>query len=355
MSLSARKLFRWGAVLACALGVTPVFAQTGGLTGHAKDEKGNAYIGYPILSERQDVRGVYKTKTDKHGGYVYIGLPIGNYKVTLQDQNGRTIYYIGKHVGMGDPTEVNFDLAQERAEAQKQQMANPETQKKLEQEAKEQKQFGGLKQTFDQGTELYNEKKYSEAAAMYGQALSLAKGTNIPIVLERMADSYQKAREYDKAVETYQKAIQATPQNANLHNNLGNVYAEMGKIPEAQQEFQKSAELDPTNASRAYFNLGVVMYNKGRMDEAASALKKATDMDPSFADAYFWEGQALFGKATTTAEGKISPAPGTAEAFEKYLKLDPTGKHVTEAQAVLQTLQSTVQMEYKVEKKKKRG
>jgi hypothetical protein len=97
------------------------------------------------------------------------------------------------------------------------------------------------------------------------------------------------------------------------------------------------------------------MYNKGRMDEAAAALKKATDMDASFADAYFWEGQALFGKATTTADGKISPAPGTAEAFEKYLKLDPSGKHATEAQAVLQTLQSTVQMEYKLGKKKKKS
>ena len=97
------------------------------------------------------------------------------------------------------------------------------------------------------------------------------------------------------------------------------------------------------------------MYNKGKMDEAAAALKKATEIDPNYADAFFWQGQALFGKATMSADGKVIPAPGTVEAFQAYLKLDPSGKHVTEAQAVLQTIQSTVQTEYKAEKKKKKG
>ena len=44
-----------------------------------------------------------------------------------------------------------------------------------------------------------------------------------------------------------------------------------------------------------------------------------------------------------------SLAPGTAEAFQQYLKLEPNGAHATEAQAVLQTLESTVQMEVKVD------
>jgi tetratricopeptide (TPR) repeat protein len=329
-----------------------LFAQTGGIQGACKSEKGEPLVGNPILIERQEVKGVYKTKTDKHGKYIYIGLPLGNYKVTIQDPNGRPLFNIAKHVGMGDPTDVDFDLQKERAQ---QQQANPEIQKKLEEQQKEQKQSTSLKQIFDQGTELYNEKKFAEAAAMYEQAVPLAKGNNVPIVMGRLGDSYAKAKQYDKAVQTYQFGIQANPQDFNLHNNLGNVYADMGKIPEAQAEFQKAAEADPRNASRAYFNLGVVMYNKGRMDEAATALKKATEVDANYADAYFYEGQALFGKASVGPDGKIAPAPGTAEAFQQYLKLEPTGAHVAEAQAVLQTLESTVQMEVKVEKKKKKG
>ncbi len=346
-----KRLLRGALVLALLVSAAPVLAQTGGLQGVCKGEKGDLLVGNPILIERQEVKGVYKTKTDKHGKYIYIGLPLGQYKVTLQDPNGRTIFNISKHVGMGDPTDVDFDLQKERA----QQRATPEAQKQQLQQEKEQKQSAGLKQIFDQGTELYNQKKYAEAAAMYEQAMPLAKGNNVPIVLGRLGDSYAKAKQYDKAVQTYQFGIQANPQDFNLHNNLGNVYAEMGKIPEAQAEFQKAAEADPANASRAYFNLGVVMYNKGKMDEAAAALKKATEMDANYADAYFWEGQALFGKASVSPDGKIAPAPGTAEAFQQYLKLEPNGTHVTEAQAVLQTLQSTVQMELKVEKKKKKG
>src|SRR5881296_2964925 len=117
----------------------PVFAQTGGITGKAMDDKGNILVGYPIIIERQDIKGVYKTKTDKHGNYVYVGLPLGNYKVTLQDPNGRPIFNVSKHVSFGDPTEINFDLAKEKAAAAKEQQANPEFQKKLAEQAKEEK------------------------------------------------------------------------------------------------------------------------------------------------------------------------------------------------------------------------
>lgn len=356
MVLPGRKtLLRMAVALALCLSALPLFAQTGGLSGTCKGEKGELLVGYPILIERQEVRGVYNTKTDKKGKYIYIGLPLGMYKITLKDPNGRTLFYITQHAGMGDPTEVDFDLAKEKAVAQKEQQANPEVQKKLEQEGKEQKTFSGLKQLFDQANDLYTQKKYAEAAATYEQALPLAKDKNAVVILERLGDSYHKARQFDKAADAYQKGILASPQAFSMHNNLGNVYADMGKIPEAQAEFQKAAEIDPGNASRAYFNLGVVMYNKTKMDEAAAALKKAAEIDPNYADAYFWLGQALFGKATVSADGKIAPAPGTVEAFQRYLKLEPTGAHAGEAQAVLQTLQSTVQMEVKVDKKKKKG
>ena len=339
------------AALACALAT---FAQTGGVTGKATLQDGSPCVKCPVIIERLDIKGTYPVKTDKKGQYTYIGLPIGNYKITLQDPNGRTLFNFNNvHIGLGDPSEHNFDLGKEVAAAKKEQQANPEVQKQIQEQAKEQKQFTGLKQLFDQGTVLYGEKKYAEAAATFEQAIPLAKDKNLLAVLSRTADSYDKAKQFDKALDYYQKAIQTSPTDANLHNGLGNVYAEMGKIPEAQAEFQKSAELDPANASTAYFNMGVVMYNKGKMDEAAAALKKAAELNPKYAEAYFWEGQALFGKATMDKDGKIVPAPGTIEAFQTYLKLDPNGRHVTEAQAVLQTLQSTVPTEYKAARKKR--
>ena len=339
------------------LGTLPSFGQTGGITGEARDDKGNLMVGNPILIERADVKGVYKTKTDKKGHYIYIGLPLGTYKITLQDPSGREIYHFGGvHVGLGDPMVRDFDMAKEKAENAKAQAANPEVQKQLQENEKEQKQYTGLKGLFDQGQALYNDKKYVEAAAVFEQAVPLAKDRNLAAVLSRLADCYGQAHQYDKAVENYKKAIELSPNDAALHNSLGNIYANMNKIPEAQAEFQKSADLDPANAAKAYFNLGAVLYNMGKMDEAADAFKKAIEKDPKYADAYALMGRALMGKLTFGPDGKTVVAPpGTVEALETYLKLDPGGKYATEAQGDLDMIKGGVQTEYKVDKKKKKG
>ena len=333
-------------------GAVPVFAQTGGLTGKATLEDGTPCVKCPILIDRQDIKGHYPTKTDKKGNYVYVGLPIGNYKVTLQDPQGKTLFYISHHVGLGDPTEVNFDLKKERAQAAKEQAANPEAQKQLQQQEKEKKQMTGLKQFFDQGQALMAQQKYPEAAAAFAQAEPMAKDKNLVIVLAHEADAYGKAKDYDKAIATYQKAIQMSPTEAYLYDGLGNVYIADRKIPEAQQAFQKAAEVNPAGAAREYYNMGVILVNSGKMNEASQALKKCIDLDPNNANAWYWYGMALLGKAEFKPDGSVVAVPGTAEAFQKYLQLDPKGQWATAAQASLEQIQGKVDLEYSKKRKK---
>ena len=339
------------------------FAQTGGLTGKCIGEDGNPLVGYTIQIEKQEMKWNGHTKTNKKGEYVYIGLSPATYKVTLLNPAGGPVFNITHHVGMGDPAVVDFDMAKEKATSYKQQMANPETAKKVEEAAKDQKQFTGLKATFDQATLLFSQQRFTEAAAMYEQALPLAKDKNVPIVLARLADSYSKAavqeqnrdarvQDQQKAIDYYQKAMQASPNDASLHNNLGSVYAEMGKVNEAKTEFQKAVDLNPAGASSYYYNLGVVMVNQGKMDDASVALKKATDLDPTNANAFYWYGMALLGKAGIKPDGSVDVVPGTVEAFQTYLKLQPNGQWAQAAQASLGQIQGKVQTEYKKEKKK---
>jgi Flp pilus assembly protein TadD len=351
-------------ILLAALAFTvSAFAQTGGLTGKCMGEDGKPLAGYTIQVDRQEMKWTQHTKTNKKGEYVYIGLAPGTYKVTLLSPTGQQVFNVTDHVGIGDPTVVDFDMAKEKANSYKQQMANPETAKKVEEAAKEQKQFTGLKATFDQATLLYNQHQFSQAAAMYEQALPLAKDKNVPIVLARLADAYGNAakqeqdrdartQDQQKAVDTYQKAMQISPNDAALHNNLGSVYAEMGKVADAQREFQKAADLNPAGASGYYYNLGVVMVNQGKMDEASTALKKAMDLDPSNANAIYWYGMALLGKAGTKPDGTVDVVPGTIEAFQNYLKLQPNGEYAQAAQASLDSIQGKVPTEYKKTKKK---
>ncbi len=354
MSLSwTRRLVGLAVAFVALITAVPLFAQTGGVTGKCTGQEGKPLAGYTIALERTEVRWTSHTKTNKKGEYIYIGLAPGEYKLTLEDPSGKQMYTITRHVGIGDPTEINFDMAKEMEYAKKQMEANPEYQKKMAEQAKDQKEFTGLKQIFDEGTRLYDAQQYAEAAAMYEKALPMAKEKNVPIVLSRLADSYREAKEYNKALETYQKAIALQPNDANLHNNLGSLYAEMGKTDEAQAEFQKAAELNPAGAGKMYYNLGVVMYNKGKMDESEAALKKSIEIDPSFPDAYYLEAQALLGKATLGADGKVQPVPGTVEALQKYLELAPNGKFAGAAKQSLDLLQGSVQTSYS--KKKKKG
>jgi tetratricopeptide (TPR) repeat protein len=340
------------------------FAQTGGVTGKCTGEDGQPLAGYTIQLERQEMKWSSHVKTNKKGEYTYIGLQTGTYKLTLFNPAGGQVFNITQHVGMGDPTAVNFDMAKEKATAYKQQMANPETAKKIDEQQKEQKQFTGLKATFDQATLLYTQQRYAEAAAMYEQALPMAKDKNLIIVLGQLGQAYGKTasqeqnrdarvQDQQKAIDYFQKAIQLAPNDAALHGNLGSAYADMGKVAEAQAELQKAADLNPAGASGYYYNLGVVMVNQGKMDDAAVSLKKATDLDPTNANAFYWYGMALLGKAGTKPDGTIDVVPGTLEAFQNYLKLQPNGQWAQAAQDSINSLKAAVPTEYKAQKKKK--
>ena len=359
-SSSRRRLIAVAGALAALTFTVSALAQTGGLTGKCTSEDGKPLAGYTVQVERTEMKWSQHTKTNKKGEYVYIGLAPGTYKIALLSPAGQQIFSITQHVGLGDPTVVDFDMAKERADAMK---TNPEVAKKAEEQQTAQKQFTSLKATFDQAMTLYNAQHYAESAEMLEKALPMAKDKNVPVVLTQMAQAYGKAADQEqnrdaraqdqqKALDAYQKALQLNPNDAGLHNNLGSLYASMGKTDDAKAEFQKAVDLDPTHAGNYYYNLGVIMVNQGKMDDAAVALKKATELDPNNANAFYWYGMALLGKAGTKPDGTFDVVPGTIEAFQAYLKLAPNGQWAQAAQASIEQLKGTVPTEYKKAKKK---
>ena len=344
------------ALVVASIGVGTACAQNGGLTGHVTLQDGSACVKCPVIIERQSVKGHYETKTDKKGNYVYIGLTPDQYKITLQDPTtGKVLYYIGHHVDLGDPTVVDFNLPKEMAAQQKEQQANPAVQQQQAQQQKETQQFNSLKQVFDQGMALENQKQWADAAAMFQKAEPMAKGKNLAAVMEHEASAFENAKMYDQAIAEYQKLIADDPTNAGFHSNLGTAYASQGKATEAEAECAKAGQTSPPDGTRCYFNLGAIANNAGKMDDAASAFQKATQLDPKNADAFFLEGQALMGKATMGPDNKIVPAPGTVETLQTYLQLDPNGKYKETAEGMLQSIQGAVQTEYKAASKKKKS
>jgi len=162
-----RRLVGVPVALAALAFAVSAFAQTGGIEGKCTGEDGKPLVGYTIKVERTEMNWVQHTKTDKKGQYVYIGLTPTEYKITLLSPTGAKIFSITQKVGLGGPDTVDFDMAKEKANAHKDAMANPDTAKKMEADTKDQKAFVGLKQTFDEATALYNQKHFSESAAMF--------------------------------------------------------------------------------------------------------------------------------------------------------------------------------------------
>lgn len=268
--------------LAIAAAAIPLMAQTGGLTGTAKGVDGKKLAGYPIVIERQDIKGTYKTKTNKHGNYVYIGLPIGNYKVILQNPSGQQLFYVEKHVGLGDPTEVDFDLSKEQGA------------KEALAALAAQKQNAELTQAFEQAKALFDQQKYAEAAQAFAKLVPMTSGKNAGVVLLDEGNSYFKAGDYANAATALEQAVAKDPSNQQYHAALAQVYTQLGKVKEAEEEYKKAGmtvnekalqqNAEAAKQNEAFKNLkqafehGNALFNQGQYAEAAAAFESAIPM-----------------------------------------------------------------------------
>jgi tetratricopeptide (TPR) repeat protein len=139
---------------------------------------------------------------------------------------------------------------------------------------------------------------------------------------------------------------------AAYYNNLGQAEARTGQLDEAVKAYDQAAQLNPAGAAQYYYNQGAVLTNNGKVDEANAAFDKSIAADPTKADAYYQKGVNLINKATTDKSGKVIPAPGTAEALNKYLELQPTGTFAEGAKGMLQYIGSSIETSYGSKKKK---
>jgi tetratricopeptide (TPR) repeat protein len=183
----------------------------------------------------------------------------------------------------------------------------------------------------------------------------------------KQSDPAEKTKRYSEAVVDYQKAIDlkqkaletdakkapdAEKQIAAYYNNMAEAYAKQGKVDDAVKSYASAAQADPPGTPQYLFNTGAVLTNANRVDEAIAAFDKVIAADPNKADAYYWKGVNLVSKATTdNKSGKVVPAPGTEEALNKYLELQPTGAYADGAKGMIQYIGGTIETSYGKSKK----
>ena len=106
-----------------------------------------------------------------------------------------------------------------------------------------------------------------------------------PRAFYNLGIAYYESKEYEKAIETYKKAIVLKPDYYQAYNNIGIAYNSLKKVDDALESIKMSLTINPKNEN-AYNNLSVSLRLKGDMTGSIEAGKKAIEINPEYAEGY---------------------------------------------------------------------
>jgi tetratricopeptide (TPR) repeat protein len=329
--------------------------------GSVLDSNGNPFAGAVVALRNSTTGQVTNLDADSGGRYRSGNLPAGSYSVDIK-VNGQVAYSQIVNLTSGQDAQQDFNFKELQ---QQQNQAQAEEAKKNE-EAKA--KFTAMKQHFDAGNTALEQAKaartqvdkmpkdqqagaQSQVDGPSGTAITEFQAalqqmgeadTNRNIVLARLGDAYETDGKYSDAADAYSKAVALKP-DPSYYNNLGNSLARTGKVDDALAAYQKAIQLDPMNTAMYWRNFAIGLYNTGRIKESVDPLQKATAADPNNAQAWYLLGAALVNTMEFKQDGdKLVPVlqPGTQEAYQKAIQLDPNGVWGAQAKQGLQALQA---------------
>jgi tetratricopeptide (TPR) repeat protein len=97
--------------------------------------------------------------------------------------------------------------------------------------------------------------------------------------------AYYGRRNYEKAIEEYNKALALDPSYGWSLVNLAYIYAALEQYNKALDHFKKYASISPGNAN-ALDSLGDIYFLMGRLEEALAKFKETIEVNPDFHTAY---------------------------------------------------------------------
>jgi len=141
----------------------------------------------------------------------------------------------------------------------------------------------------------------------------------IPPAAQRAFDDARRAMRagrMEEAERGFKSVVQFHPDLGGPHANLGVIYRQANKLPEAVAELELAVKASPRQP--VYFNqLGITYRMQGQFAKAREAYKRAIDLDPNYAaatlnlgilsDLYLWDGKRAL------------------ELYDRYLALTPAG------------------------------
>ena len=155
-----------------------------------------------------------------------------------------------------------------------------------------------------------NQKRYSEAADLFAQALTIRPNYMAPH--KNLAEMYLEMGRFADADSQFRKALSLAPLDINARNSYGHFLLRQGRTSEAREQFARSAEADAN--WEAYDNLGDLDLAAGDSQKARADYRAAVELNPI-------DNHAEFGLANLDEQqGRIADA---LREFRAGLETDP--------------------------------
>jgi len=358
-----RKTKLWLASMLAALLVTAaapaLLAQnTAKVHGHVNDPLGTAIAGVQVKLSTDGQTAKYTFTTDDNGDYKGSDVAPGTYYFTLYNKKNQPVdQFRDVIVAAGADKEQNFDLSRPDYIAK----MSPEEKKAYDQAKtanekvnNENAQIKNLNADLKKAREDNASKNYADADQLMTRDTTLKP--DAAVLWVELGKAQEGEKKLPEAAASLQKAIDidAASKKPNLDveaaaaNTLGEVDATLGKVPESQAAYETAVKDDAKNAGMYYTNEAIMMDRAGNVDATVAAADKAIAADPNKPIPYYLKGKALINKASVDPKTqKIIAPPGCAEAYQKYLELDPNGPFANDAKSILAQLGTKVQSKYR--------
>ena len=128
-------------------------------------------------------------------------------------------------------------------------------------------------------------KEFDKAIDLFNRAIKLnplyAEGFN------NLGNVLFETHQFEKSLDCYKKAIELNPNFSDAYNNIGNIYQQKENLSKSIEYYELAASFATgLGKAKPYYNLANIFREQGDFEKSIDLYKKAIDINPNFTEAY---------------------------------------------------------------------